>query len=160
MSINGVQHLNQAHYKNALEAQRGSLEDADHATKSHQEAVDRSYQHELVRIQKESDARGTGGFFKGLGALLGTWMVPIPYIGSVMGGFLGASVGQLANGGDREAARNEKRAVQIADLEVSRAFDRFDKARNELDDHANDTAAVEKFGRELRDMSTANLDPT
>ncbi|MFO0727914.1 MAG: hypothetical protein U1E65_29310 [Myxococcota bacterium] len=142
MSTSGISRLQSTQYASNLENKNGDKSDVENAVKDHLARTNDAYQHHLEQIEKEKEARETKSIWTLIGAI---------FLGPLIGTAIGGAIGDAANDGDEGAAREAKKQVGISDMEVDKAFDKFQNARDNLDEAQKNTESVEKFSNELRD---------
>lgn len=142
MSISGISRLQSTQYESNLENKKGDQTDVENAVKEHQARTTDAYKHHLKQIEKEKAARETQSTWTLIGAI---------FLGPLIGTAIGNAIGGAANDGDEEAGRAAKKQVGISDMEVDKAYDKFENARSSLDEAQRNARDVEKFSNELRD---------
>lgn len=142
MSISGISRLQSTQHAASLENKNGNQDDVENAVKDHKDRTQQAYKTHLAEIEKAKEARETKSIWTLIGAI---------FLGPLIGTAIGGAIGDAANEGDEDLSRELKKQHGVLDLEVDKSFDRFNEAKNELDDSNDQARQTEKFSRELRD---------
>ena len=142
MSVNGIGRLQSIQMQASVEKQGSAREKVETSIEQHQQHVDESYEQALIEVEHNREARETKGLFGLLGTIL---------LGPIIGTLIGDAIGGWANDGDEAAAREAKKNTGLADLQVDKAYDRFEEAKKGLEESQSQQKDLQKFSRELRD---------